>query len=57
VIYVEVEEIEPYLKKAEELGGGVEVPKTEIPTLGWYAHLKDPDGSLVGLFQEKPKEE
>lgn len=53
VVYVEVEEIEPYLEKAKELGGGVAVPKTEIPTLGWFAHLKDPDGNLVGLFRAK----
>ena len=30
-VYVEVEEIEPYLEKAKQLGGGVAVPKTEIP--------------------------
>ncbi len=57
VVYVEVEEIEPYLEKARELGGGVDAPKTEIPNLGWFANLKDPDGNLVGLFQGKPQEE
>ncbi len=50
-VYIEVDEIEPYLECAKELGGGVAVPKTEIPTIGWFAHLKDPDGSVVGLFQ------
>lgn len=50
-VYVEVDEIEPYLNKAKELGGGVAVPKTEIPKVGWFAHLKDPDGNIVGLFR------
>lgn len=50
-VYVEVQEIEPYLKKAKEHGGGVAVPKTEIPTMGWFAHLTDPDGNIVGIFQ------
>lgn len=50
-VYVRVEEIEPYLEQAEALGGSVKVPKTEIPTVGWYAHLGDPDGNIVGLFQ------
>jgi len=51
LVYIEVEEIEPYLERAKELGGGVAVPKTEIPTVGWFAHLTDPDGNVVGLFQ------
>ncbi len=50
-VYVDVDEIEPYLQKVKVLGGGVAVPKTEIPTLGWYAHLTDPDGNIIGLFQ------
>jgi predicted enzyme related to lactoylglutathione lyase len=52
VVYIEVEEIEPLLNKAKELGGGVAVPKTEISGMGWYAHLTDPDGNIVGLYQE-----
>lgn len=52
VVYIEVEEIEPYLKKAKTLGGGVAVPKTEISNMGWYAHLTDPDSNVVGLYQE-----
>ena len=51
-IYVEVDEIEPYVEKAKDLGGGVAVPKTEIPSMGWFAHLTAPDGNVVGLFQE-----
>jgi predicted enzyme related to lactoylglutathione lyase len=58
VVYVEVDEIESYLEKAKELGGGVAVPKSEIPTLGWFAHVTDPDGNgnLVGLFQAAKQE-
>lgn len=51
VVYTQVDEIEPYLGRAKEFGGGVAVPKTEIPTVGWFAHLTDPDGNVVGLFQ------
>ena len=56
VIYIEVPEIESYAKKAKELGGKVTVPKTQInPSVGWFAHLTDPDGNLVGLFQGPSK--
>jgi predicted enzyme related to lactoylglutathione lyase len=50
-VYIDVDEIEPYLEKANELGGGVAIPKTEIPKVGWFAHLTDPDGNIVGLVQ------
>lgn len=50
-VYIDVEEIEPYLEKVKDLGGGVAVPKTEIPGAGWFAHLTDPDGNIVGLFK------
>ena len=56
VVYVEVDEIEPYQEKAAALGGGVAVPKTEIQGIGWYALLTDPDGSIVGLFQRGGQE-
>jgi predicted enzyme related to lactoylglutathione lyase len=55
-IYIEVDEIEPYLDKVKELGGSVDKDKSEIPTVGWYAHLLDPDGNIIGIFQELPKE-
>jgi predicted enzyme related to lactoylglutathione lyase len=54
-VYVEVEQIEPYLDQVKKLGGTIAVGKTEIPTVGWFAHLKDPDGNLVGLFQSANK--
>jgi predicted enzyme related to lactoylglutathione lyase len=56
VVYIEVPEIEPYLKKAKELGGKVATPKTLIdPKVGWFAQLTDPDGNSVGLFQGPAK--
>ncbi|HUT15621.1 MAG TPA: VOC family protein [Anaerolineae bacterium] len=52
VVYVEVDEIEDYLRRTKELGGVVAIEKTEIPTLGWYALIKDPDGNTIGLYGE-----
>jgi predicted enzyme related to lactoylglutathione lyase len=51
VVYVQVDEIEPYLSRAVELDGSVAVSRSEIPTVGWFAVLKDPDGNRIGLFQ------
>ena len=53
VIYVQVESIEDVLMKAEELSAEIKVPKTEIPTMGWFAHIEAFDGNIYGIYQEK----
>lgn len=50
VIYIEVDDIEAYLDKAETLGALKAHPRTEIPGHGWYAHFIDPFGNTMGLF-------
>ncbi len=53
LVYVEVDAIDPYLKKVRSVGGRVSTPKTQIPGTGSFAHLRDPDGNLVVLYEEK----
>jgi predicted enzyme related to lactoylglutathione lyase len=53
VVYVSVDSVDRYLEESAELGGGVVKGRTEIPELGWYAHITDPDGNLIGLFEPK----
>ena len=48
--YVEVEDPDAYLAKAEALGGTTIVPPTEIPDFGLtFAFFADPEGHVVGL--------
>jgi predicted enzyme related to lactoylglutathione lyase len=54
-IYIHVDDVEPYLDKAKELGGGIDTPKKEIPKVGWFAHILDPDGNIIGLFEDLKK--
>jgi predicted enzyme related to lactoylglutathione lyase len=49
--YIEVTSIEDALTAAERTGGSVKEPKSEIPGMGWFAVLNDPEGNEVGLFQ------
>jgi predicted enzyme related to lactoylglutathione lyase len=50
LIYVNSEDIEADLKKAQSLGGSVLVEKAEIPNIGWYGIFKDPTGNMIGLY-------
>jgi predicted enzyme related to lactoylglutathione lyase len=54
VCTVQVEAVDDSFAKALSLGGTVAVPKVPIPTVGWLAYVKDPDGNILGLMQQDP---
>ena len=49
--YVQVDDLEASVKKAEELGGKVIVPPTPIPNIGNFAMFSDLDGNVIGLWK------
>ena len=49
--YVEVDDLQAYLDKAEELGGETVVPVTVIPDMVTMAMFADPTGAIVGMVQ------
>ncbi len=53
--YIEVEHIDMKLKEIKAARGKVLVPKTEVPTFGWWAEFKDPQGSVLYLWQSAHK--
>jgi predicted enzyme related to lactoylglutathione lyase len=52
-IYIQVDDVAAYLKKAESLGAKTLVPPVDIPT-GTFAWFADPDGNTIGLWKPKP---
>ena len=53
-IYLTVDSIDEALAKLPELGGSVVVEKTEVPGMGWYAAIKDTEGSEIGIWENPP---
>ena len=51
--YVLVESVDDFSKKVVQLGGKIVMPKTEIPTMGWFAVALDPEGNGFGIFETK----
>ena len=49
--YVQVDDIGKSLKRAQELGGKVVVPASEVPGMGQFAWFADPDGNAIGLWK------
>ena len=52
MIYVQVDDLDAYLKKAESLGGKMVMPPTEIPNVVTMAQFTDPEGNLIGLVKD-----
>jgi predicted enzyme related to lactoylglutathione lyase len=51
-VYVAVDDLAKYLKRAEELGGSTVLGPMPVRGIGAFAMLGDPDGNIVGLFRE-----
>ena len=50
-IYIEVDEIQPYLEKATSMGGKVIMERTVLPGMVTFAQFQDPAGNIVGLAE------
>ena len=50
-VYAQVDDLEAALKKAERLGGRTLVPPTEVPGMGHFAWIADPEGTGFGLWK------
>jgi predicted enzyme related to lactoylglutathione lyase len=51
VNYVGVPSVDEFVRRAVALGAEVCVPKTPVPGMGWFAHLKDTEGNAFALWQ------
>jgi len=51
VNYFSVKSVEESTKQATVLGAKVVMEKQEIPNVGWFSILNDPDGNTFALFQ------
>jgi predicted enzyme related to lactoylglutathione lyase len=49
--YIETDDVDATAKKAEKLGGRVYQPPTDIPTVGRYAVLADPQGAAFAVWK------
>lgn len=49
--YINCENLEATMEMISKNGGQIVVPKSPVPTMGWFAFFKDPDGNIVGIWQ------
>jgi predicted enzyme related to lactoylglutathione lyase len=54
-VYVQVPDLAAHIKKAQSLGGKQIVPPTDVPGMGQFAWIADPEGTIVGLWKPAQK--
>jgi len=54
-ITVDVPSVDASIKKVEEAGGKVVMPKQEVGDFGYHAKVKDTEGNAIGLWESKKK--
>lgn len=54
VPYIRPDDFEKTLARIQQAGGKVLIPKTDVRSYGWFAHFQDPDGNVVGLWDDAP---
>jgi predicted enzyme related to lactoylglutathione lyase len=55
LVYVQVDDLQAYLDRAGKLGGKTLITPTEVPGMGNFAWLTDPEGTIVGLWKPAAK--
>lgn len=55
VLVMGVDNIDARLKAIEKAGGKIVMPKFAMGDYGYYARVSDPEGNVVGVWQEKKK--
>ena len=48
--YVTVDDVEATVAQAEKLGGKICIPPTDIPTVGRFAVIQDPQGAMLSVI-------
>ena len=54
-VYINVESVDEHTKKLQSLGGTVIVPKTAVPTVGYFVIFQDTEGNALAIFEDNPQ--
>jgi predicted enzyme related to lactoylglutathione lyase len=52
--YVAVEDVDGTVTKTSELGGSTLLEAMDVPTVGRFAYLRDPQGAVFGVIKPEP---
>jgi len=53
IIVINVRSIDTYITKIKEAKGKVVMPKIAVGDMGFYARIKDTEGNIIGIWENK----
>src|SRR3989344_5542887 len=55
VLVIKVKSLDDTLKKLKQVGIKIVMPKMQVGNMGLYARFLDPEGNVMGIWQDLPK--
>ena len=55
VVVIDVEDVDAALRGAVDAGAEQLQERMPVPTMGWAAYVRDPEGNVIGLWQTDPE--
>ena len=52
LLYIGVDSVDSFVDKVKANGGRIVMEKKTVPGMGWFALFADPQGTVLGLWQE-----
>jgi predicted enzyme related to lactoylglutathione lyase len=52
VPYILAPDMDATIAAIEAAGGAIVIPRTDVMGMGEFAHFRDPDGNLIGLWRD-----
>ena len=52
-MYVNVDDLDAYCKRVVDAGGKVVIKEQEVPGMGTFSLVLDPEGRMMGLWKTK----
>jgi len=55
MIIIDVENADAHVAKVQASGGKIVMPKIPVGEYGYYARVSDPEGNIIGIWEERSK--
>ena len=52
LVVIGVDDLDAYIAKVTAAGCAIVTPRTPVPGVGWFANFRDPEGNVLGMFQD-----
>jgi uncharacterized protein len=56
-LYIDVDDLEKYVRKVKDAGGKIHVERQDVPGAGSFSLFEDPDGRVNALWLQTKKKE